>query len=86
MSTGGWLPGAVVYGMPIGAPFQRPLPKSAFSPVVAPTLLIQASDRAWTGSVSIRVFQTLSAGNVPQPATGPAHTSVIIVFSKDQES
>ena len=67
MLTAGWLPGAVVYGMPIGAPSQRPLPKSAFSPVPLPTLLIQASERAWTGSVSIRVFQTLSAGKIWQP-------------------
>ena len=40
MSTAGWLPGAVVYGMPIGAPFQSPLPKSAFSPVSRPMLPI----------------------------------------------
>ncbi|HZO29946.1 MAG TPA: hypothetical protein VFH48_28585 [Chloroflexota bacterium] len=40
MVTGGWPPGAVVYGMPIGAPFQSPLPKSAFSPVSRPMLPI----------------------------------------------
>ena len=37
---------AVVNGIPIGAPIQSPLPKSAFNPVLLPMLLVQAPESA----------------------------------------
>src|SRR5581483_11835474 len=49
-------------GMPIGPPFQRPEPKSAWRPVPAPIDWISCAEFAATGSASTRWFHALSDG------------------------
>ncbi len=61
-ATRGWLPGTVVYGMPIGPPFHVPEPKSAFRPAVEPMLATQVDDCGSTGSDETSACQNESAG------------------------
>jgi hypothetical protein len=66
-------PGTVVYGMPIGPPFQVPEPKSALRPAVGPMLEIHAAEDGCTGSFETSVCQKASAGVIGQdgaPGTG----------------
>ena len=56
-------------GMPIGPPFHRPLPKSAFNPEPEPILATKASLFAWRGSAETSACQKLSLGKEGQPAT-----------------
>src|SRR5574337_1032114 len=56
--------------MPIGAPCQRPEPKSACSPMPAPMLAINASEFGSTGRPEISPFHGLSAGNGSAPFSG----------------
>src|SRR5579872_3236340 len=53
-------------GIPIGAPNQRPDPKSAWLGLAGPMEFTYAADIGCTGSVSMRAFQTLLAGNTGQ--------------------
>src|SRR5436190_14292947 len=57
------VPGTVMKGMPIGPPFHVPDPKSAWTRVFAPIVLIMDDEFESTGSVSTGVFQMLSAGS-----------------------
>src|SRR6516225_4931711 len=54
-------------GMPIGPPSQRPAPKSAWKPVLAPIVVTIELEFESTGIVSIGVFQVLLAGSTEQP-------------------
>src|ERR687893_3112982 len=63
--------------MPIGAPSQRPEPKSACIVSLAPIERTIASERGCTGSRSTRRFQWLSAGKTGQPASTAAPTAML---------
>src|SRR5688572_101035 len=59
----------------MGPPFQVPLPKSAFSPAVVPTLVTHVDDCACTGRPDTSACQKESAGVMGQagaPGTGRA--------------
>src|SRR5215813_4082649 len=60
--------------MPIGCPCQRPAPKSAWSPLVAPIELMIVAESDSTGSLSTGTFHGLSAGKTAQlvPGSGAA--------------
>src|SRR5437763_7913237 len=64
--------------MPIGSAFQYPDPKSIFSPVPRPRLLMYSSDRLCTGRASTRTFQTLFAGRLGQPAMDGGASSEVV--------
>ena len=71
--TFGWFPGTVVYGIPIGPPSQRPEPKSALSPAVAPMRGIHVPDCGCTGKLETSACQNALAGVIGQfgaPGTG----------------
>src|SRR6478609_6907733 len=66
----------MAYGIPFGAPFHTPAPKSIFNGSVEPIVLTQTSDIPCTGSLSIGVFQTLFGGNTSQaPSFGESAPS-----------
>src|SRR5436305_14680319 len=58
-----------VIGIPIGAPSQRPEPKSAWRPVEVPIEAMIAAESAATGSRSTRRFHGFEAGKAGQPAS-----------------
>ncbi len=61
--------GAIVIGIPIGPPSQRPEPKSGWRWPEGPTDATICCELTATGSLSTRRFQALSAGNTGHPAT-----------------
>src|SRR5262249_25722582 len=74
--------------MPIGAPFQRPEPKSGCRAVSAPIESTIAAEFLATGSRSTRWFHGLSFGNTGQPArrgepaVEPARASVPVATAR----
>src|SRR5918997_1774349 len=63
--------------MPIGAPSQRPEPKSACTLSPAPIERTIASELGCTGRRSTRRFQWLSAGKTGHPASTAAPTAML---------